>query len=281
MIYEARRRFVLNLNQRFMKKTFLWKTLPLAVLISALVLTVTFAQTGAGTNKKSTNDTVPKKQKQIRNLDDALDELDKGEADMQKAAREIDGEKISREMREAMKGLEIDKTKMKEEIDRAVREIDDQKIQLEVQKAMTQAQKALKEIDMEKLTQEMDASLAKVDMGKVKAELEKVKEIDFSKMKKELEGIRPEVEKSLQEAKKSIEKAKQEITSYKKLVAALDKDGYLNKDANYKVEYKNGELTVNGKTLPAGAVKKYNEYLSDKKDFTLQKAEDGFNINNR
>ncbi|GAA4728569.1 hypothetical protein [Flavisolibacter ginsenosidimutans] len=264
-----------------MKRTFLWKTVPLLVIISALVLTVSFAQTNAGTARKNGNDTVPQKEKQVRNLDEALIELDKGEADMQKALRQIDGEKMEREMREAMKHLEMDKTKMKEYLARAMKELDAQKMNLEMQKDMVNMQKELKEINAEKIRQQAEEAVAKIDTEKMKAQLEKVKEIDFSKMKKELEDMRPEIEKSMREAKKNIEKARQELTSYKNLVNALNKDGYLNKDASYKVEYRSGELTVNGKKLPADAVKKYNEYLSDKKDFTLQKDSDGLNIHNK
>lgn len=251
------------------------------VIISALVLTVAFAQTNVGTAKKNGNDTVPQKEKQVRNLDDALLELDKGEAGMQKALRQIDGEKMEREMREAMKHLELDKVKMKEDLARAMKELDAQKMNLEMQKDRVNMQKELKEINAEKIRQQAEAAVAKIDMEKMKAQLEKVKEIDFSKMKKELKDMRPEIEKSMREAKKDIEKARQELTSYKNLVNALNKDGYLNKDANYKVEYRSGELTVNGKKLPSDAVKKYNEYLSDKKDFTLQKDSDGLNIHNK
>jgi hypothetical protein len=264
-----------------MKRTFLWKTLPLVIFISALVVTAALAQTNLGANEKNTSDTVPKKEKQIRNLDDALLELDKGEAEMHKALREIDGAKLEREMREALKGAEIDKARMKEEVSRAMKELDMQKINLEMQKSMAEAQKTLKEVNAEKIRAQAEAAVAKIDMDKMKAQLEKVKEMDFSRMKKELEGIRPEVEKSMREARKSIEKARQELTAYKNLVNALDKDGYLNKEASYKVEYKSGELIVNGKKLPSDAVRKYNEYLTEKKDFTLQKDNDGLNIHNR
>jgi ElaB/YqjD/DUF883 family membrane-anchored ribosome-binding protein len=124
-------------------------------------------------------------------------------------------------------------------------------------------------------------ALAKVDMKKIEVELDKLEKIDLSKIKTELESIRPEIEKSMKEAKKSIEKARSEITSYKNLVNALDKDDLLDKKANYKIEYKNHELTVNGKKLSADAVKKYSEFLADKRDFTIQKEADDLNINHK
>jgi hypothetical protein len=118
-------------------------------------------------------------------------------------------------------------------------------------------------------------------MEKMKVELQKAQAIDTKKLKEELSQIQPQVEKAMQEAKVSIEKAKKEITAYKNLVNALDNDGLLKKSEHYKVEYRNGELTVNGKTLSAEQIKKYNEYLSGKDNFTLQKDEDGMSINHK
>lgn len=257
-----------------MKQTFLRKKLPLLVVVSGLVLTVAFAQTGSGKNARGTTDTLPEKHKKIRDLDEALLELDRGEAELSKAMKEIDGEKIEREVRASLKSMDIDMAKMKEDLAKAMKEIDMQKMNADLQKA-------LKEIDGEKIKMQVEEAVAKVDMEKVKAELEKVKEIDFSKMRKELENIRPEIEKSMKEARKDIEKARVEITSYKNLVNALDKDGLLNKNEDYKIEYKGNELTVNGKKLSADAVKKYSEFLTGKKEFTLQKEDDDFNIHHK
>lgn len=264
----------------------LWKKLPLLLLISGAVITAAVAQSGAGPGKTTHTDTVPKKQKQVRDLDEALQELDKGEAELQKAFQEFDGEKIGREIRDAMKNMEVDLAKAKAEMEKAVKEFDAQKINLEVQKAMVEVQKALKEIDAEKIKADVQASLAKVDtekmkaeLEKAKAELEKVKDVDFDKVRKELAAVRPEVERALRDAKKDLELARQELTAYRNLVNALDKDGYLQKQASYKVEYKNGELTVNGKKLSSDVVKKYSEFLQGKKDFTLNKDDDNFNIN--
>lgn len=258
-----------------MKKTFLLKNIPLLLLATGLVLTMAFAQTTNSTKeKKTTTDTVPAKQKKIRDLDEALSEVDRGEAEMQKATKEINGEKIDAEIRKAMKALdEVDMAKIKEEVARAMKEVDQQKIELEVQKA-------LKEVQSEKIQKEVQAALAQVDMEKVKAEVEKIKEVDMVKIKEELAKVQPEVEKAMKEAKVSIEKARKEVTAYRNLVNALDRDGLLNKASNYKVEYKNKELTVNGKKLSAEQTKKYSEYLQDRDDFKLEKNEDGLDINN-
>lgn len=258
------------------------KQLPILVLAGGLVVTVvSFAQTSSGSAKTSATDTIPKKQKQVRDLDDALIELDKSEVELSKALREIDSDKIEREIRQAMKSMDVDMTKMKEDIAKAMKEIDGAKINSEVQKALADVQKELKEVDGEKIKRDIEASLAKVDMDKIKAELEEVKKIDFTEMKKELANIRPEIEKSLAEAKKDIEKARKEITSYKNLVDELYRDGLLKKSENYKVEYKNDELTINGKKLPASETKKYSEHLNGKEPFTIQKDKDDFTIHHK
>jgi hypothetical protein len=289
-----------------MKSTLLQKKLPLLLLISGLVVTVAIAQTNSGSTSRNTTDTIPKKEKKVRDLDEALLELDRGEAELSKAMQEIDGEKLEREIRASLKGLDIDMAKMKEDIAKAMKEIDMQKINVDIQKTLKEVdfqklnadlqkelakvdmakvkadvQMALKEIDGEKMKVQVEKALAQADMNKLQIELDKVKNIDVAAMKKELENIRPEIENSMKEARKDIEKARAQLTSYKKLVNALDKDGLLNKKGNYKIEYKNNELTVNGKQLSADALKKYVEYLTDKEDFTIQKEDDDFNINHK
>lgn len=269
-----------------MKKT-LVKKLPVLVLTGGLVLTiVTFAQDNSGKQNPTSNDTFPKKEKKIHDLDEALAELDRGQIELTQALREIDSEKIEKEVRAAMKALELDMGKMKQEMVLALKEVDMQKINAELQKELVDMQKELKGIDGDKLKREIELSIEKIDFEKIKDDLKKVEEIDFSKMKNELQAIRPTIETSMrnarqemEKAKVEIEKAKQEIGDYKNLVNALSKDGYLDKNQNYKVEYKNKELIVNGKKLPGDAVRKYSEFLSDKEDFTIKKEEDNFNIN--
>ncbi|MBB1283640.1 hypothetical protein HRH25_04570 [Flavisolibacter sp. BT320] len=260
-----------------MKQVLSWKKIPLLLIAMGVVAAVAVAQSNAGTQQHATTDTIPKKQKKVRDLDEALAEIDRGELELQRALKDFDGEKMEKEIREAMKSMEIDMAKMKVDIEKAMKEIDSEKISLEIQKAM-------KDVDAEKISKEMKESL-KVEMQKVQTEMQRakeemqtVKEIDMSKMKTELEKIGPEVENAMKEAKVSIEKARKEITSYKNLVEALDRDGHLDKTKDYKIEYKNKELTVNGKKLSVEAVQKYNAYLSDKDGFTLEKDEDGLNI---
>ena len=54
---------------------------------------------------------------------------------------------------------------------------------------------------------------------------------------------------------------------------------HLNKE-NYTIEFKKGELFINGKKQPDSVNKKYSSFLKDKKDFTIQKDAKNFNIKN-
>lgn len=256
-----------------MKQLLSWKKFPLLILACGLLLTVTFAQSNAVKQARSGSDTLPTKHKKVRNLDEAMADLDRSEIELKQAFREINQEKMEKEMREAMKRMEIDMSAVEVDIARAMKDIDMEKINLDVQKAMA-------EIDSEKLKAEVSEAMAKVDMQKIKAEIQKAKSIDFKKMKAEMEAIQPHMKKAMKEAQVGIAQARKEITLYKNLVAALEKDGLLKQDENFTVEYKNGELTINGKKLSAEAAGRYKKYLGNKEDFTLQKDDDGLEINN-
>ncbi len=255
-----------------MKKTMIVKALPALALTGLLALTiVALGQTNSSGAKRDKTDSPPPKHKQIRDLDEALIELENGEGDLTKALKEIDAEKIEREVRATLKNAHIDVAKMKEDVAKAMKDIDMVKINAEVQQS-------LKDLNTDELKREVANALASVDMDEMKAEMDKIKDVDLSKMKIEMENLKPQIEKSMQEAKKEIEKARKKVKAYKSLVDALDKDGLLNKKDPYKVDYKNGELTVNGKKLSTDDLKKYSEFLLNKKDFTLQKEADDFSI---
>lgn len=285
-----------------MKRNFWLKQLPIGILVSALVITAAAWQGQPGKTTRTTTDTIPDKNKKIRNIDDALEQIEKSKQELDRTLNSKDWDK---EMKDALDKVHFDADKMKLQIDEAVKQIDAKKIQEEISKAMKDVDfekmktelkenmdkidvqemkdeiaKAMKQIDAEKIKADINTSLAKVDMDKIKVELDKVKDIDFKEMEESLKKMKPEIEKSMQTAKESIEKAKKEMLEYKSFIDGLDKDGLIDKDKNYTVEYKNGELTINGKKQSAEVVKKYNSFLKDKKDFTIKKDDDGFDIDN-
>ena len=284
-----------------MKRIFWLKQLPILLIVLALVITATAWQGQPGKTTHTITDTIPDKNK-VKNIDDALEQFEKSKKELERTLQQKDWEK---EMKEALDKSDFDAEKMKQQIDEAVKQIETKKMQEQITKAMKevdlekmkvelqqnlekvdmtqmkeQIESAMKQIDAAKIQADISSSIAKIDMEKIKLELDKVKEIDFKGIEENLKKMMPEIEKSMQNAKQSVEKAKKELLEHKAFIDGLDKDGLIDKDKNYTIEYKNGELTINGKKQSAEVVKKYNAYLKAKKDFTIKKDEDHFNIDN-
>jgi chromosome segregation ATPase len=284
-----------------MKRHSWLRQLPIFLVVTALVVTVTAWQVQPGKHTRTITDTVPDKNK-VKDIDDALNQLEKSQKELERTLQQKDWNK---EMKDALDKSHFDAEKLKLQIDEAVKQIDAKKIQEEMTKAMkevdlekmkadlqqslqkvdmnemkVQLESAMKQIDAAKLQADINSAVAKVDIEKMKAELEKVKDIDFKAMEENLDKMKPELEKSMQDAKAGIEKAKKELADYKGLIDGLDKDGLINKSKSYTIQYKEGELTINGKKQSAEVVRKYNSYLKGKKDFTLKKDTGGFDIHN-
>ena len=120
-----------------MSKSFFKMQLPLMLVAGALTLTMIawkedrFAQT-----KISTADTVPKKEKKARNLDEALKELDKAQIELEHSIKEMpvpsfDNEKMKVEIEKALK--ELDSKKIQVQIDEAMKNFDPEKMKAQIQ----------------------------------------------------------------------------------------------------------------------------------------------------
>jgi HSP20 family molecular chaperone IbpA len=287
-----------------MKRKFWLRQLPLALLIG-FVVTIASAQNGSPRTQSPGKDTVPSPNKKVKDIDEALDQLEMSRGELDKTLRELDFQSIEKQIRESLKNLQIDSEKMKAEMDAALKNLDAAKIQLDATRALKDADfdkllkelsrelkgadmerarsemdKALKQLDMEKLHAQIEASIAGIDKEKLRAEMEKIKSVEMEQLHTEMEKLRPELERSMQEAHKSMEKARTELTAYKNFINGLERDGLIDKNKNYTIEYKNGVLTINGKKQPASVVSKYGTFLKDRKDFTLKKDENDFQINN-
>jgi hypothetical protein len=248
--------------------------LPIAILIgvSALVYTTAIGQS-TGKNTAGISDTIPESRKKIKDIDDALLEIELSKKELEQSLKQIDHKKIEEDIRTAMEKLSVDKEKMKVDIEKAIAEIKSEDIQKKIDEA-------LKDIDTEKMHMELTKAMAKINTEEMKKQLEEIKAVDFSKIQQELKNIQPQIEKSMKEAKESIKKAELEIKAYKSFINGLEGDGLINKQEGYKIEYKVGELTINGKKASSETLKKYQDFLKEKKDFTIKKTKDDFDIRN-
>ncbi len=285
-----------------MNRNFLTRKLPLALLATGLVLGAAAWQGSPSKNlQPSANrtDTIP--DRKARNIDEALRELERGrreleqgmkqhdwdkiQVDIDNAMKSIDTKKIQAEMERAMK--EMDMAAVQKQVSEAMKQLDTEKMKADIEKAMASIdkdkmradlEKAMKEIDAEKIRAQVEASLSKIDRQKIEQELQKVKEIDMSKLRDEMRDLRPQIEKAMAEAGESLEKAKAELTNYKTLIDGLDKEGLIKKEGSFTIQYKAGKLLIDGKEQPASLVKKY-PFLESQRDFTIKQDKDDFNIN--
>ena len=269
------------------------------MLVAAIVGTVSIAGAQQNQSGKAKQTFVDTPRTQIKNIDEALKELEKARYELEKSLQNSEWQK---ELNDAMKELDaanlklkieqelkqVDAAKIQAEVQKAMKDIDMEKIKSEMQKALSEVDaekmnkeiaEAMKELDLSKLKLEIETSLSKIDMQKLQEEMKRVQEIDMKKIEEQLKNIQPQIEKSMADARISLENAEKELTAYKTFINGLEKDGLVGKD-NYTIEYKKGELFIDGKKQPDSVLRKYNTFLKEQKDFTIEKNAKNFNIKN-
>jgi len=213
-------------------------------------------------------DTTPKSRSEVTNIDDAIAALDEAE-------------------------VKVNFDEIRATVEDALKNIKSKEFQADIEKAMAEAKKALQEVDWQKIQTEVQAAMKSVDMEKIKADIEKVNEKEMKKvaeeMKKvqeELKKVQPEVDKAMATAKKELEKAKVEIEAarvkvkdYKVVVDGLHEAGLIDKNKDYKIEAKNGELFINGTKADSKVADKYSSILNKYKSFRVSKSDGSFTIN--
>ncbi len=213
-------------------------------------------------------DTTPKSRSEVTNIDDAIAALDEAE-------------------------VKVNFDEIRATVEDALKNVKSKEFQADIEKAMAEAKKALQEVDWQKIQTEVQAAMKSVDMEKIKADIEKVNEKEMKKvaeeMKKvqeELKKVQPEVDKAMATAKKELEKAKVEIEAarvkvkdYKVVIDGLHEAGLIDKNKDYKIEAKNGELFINGTKADSKVADKYRSILNKYKSFRVSKSDGSFTIN--
>jgi hypothetical protein len=192
----------------------------------------------------------------VKDLDQAMKELDEAMKKLDEEMKKFDGEKLEKEIRQAMSSIEkVDMKKIQEEIRAAMKKVDWEKIRVDVDKAMKEAEVKMKEIDFSKMEKEM-------------AEMQEKLKAQQLHMKIDGEKIRREVEEGMKKAKEGMEKAREEMKNLKEFTDELEKDGLIDKKKGYKVELKDGDLFINGTKQPKEVTDKYRKYYR-KENFTI------------
>jgi hypothetical protein len=233
-----------------------------------------------GKDRFTQNDTIPKKIKQPKDLDEVLADLEALDikSTIEQALKSVDMEKLQLQIEQSIKDIDFDK--MEKELKESMAKIDLGKLELEMKEAF-------KDIDLEKMQIELKESLKEIDFEKMKLEFEKVKDVDMKEIQKEMEKVKeemknlgPQLEKEIGKAKEELEKAKIELREFKSFVDGLEKDGLIDKKAGYTLKHADGELFINGKKAPSDVYNKYREFLEKHKKFNLTQRDDEFDFDN-
>lgn len=210
-------------------------------------------------------DTVPKNNNADIRIDmKDLDQTIKKSLEIaEKSLREIDWNKISKQVEISMK--QIDMAKLQMEIDKSMKSIDWNKMKTELDRSMKELDKAKMKMDIEK---EVTDAMKSINMDEMKKSLEEMKKINFDELKKEMEKLKIEMELNkdhltieMNKAKLEMLEAKKGLSELKEMTTEMEKDGLINKKESNTIEYKNKELLINGKKQSQEVTEKYRKYF--------------------
>ncbi|HEY8893289.1 MAG TPA: hypothetical protein VIM79_00625 [Niastella sp.] len=292
LLYEDyRKQLSLNVTTMKLHKTFIWTTLSVLSL-SAVVTLLSF--TGGPQQKQAIAnhyyDTVPKKN-QDRDLDKELRALDKAQEQLQKL-KEKDWQEVQRNIEESISKIDVER--IQQQVDEAIKKIDFEKINRQVQESLRkidfdkierdieQSLNDIKKIDKEEIKREIDKARKQVNEAmekeewkenmkeaqqksneEVKKALENTKK-ELARVKEEMKQQKFDMKKQFDEARQEVDKAKAEVKGYQDMIYGMEKDGLLNTKEDYTIEYKDGDLFVNGKKQPQDVADKYKKNFKKK-----------------
>lgn len=236
-------------------------------------------------------DTVPDKKrdldKELRQLENARKNIsekdwDKIQRDIEESIQKMDIDKIRQEATESMQKLNLDK--VHKQIEESLNRIDFDKLQQQIDESMDKVSKKDIHEQLQKAKMQVDKTLSD---AKWKENYEKAMVFNKEEMEKNMEHLHRNMEKlkvdlqqqkfdfknQMEKAKGELDKAQVELKGYQEMIYDMEKDGLLNTNEDYSIEYKDGDLYVNDKKLPAETAKRYKKYF--KKDKIAIKKEKG------
>lgn len=210
-------------------------------------------------------DTVPEKgcdgSVKLKDLDNLNEELDKSLANISEGLKKIDLDKLMNDVGESLKNINL------KDVSLSLKKIDFDDVLADIKSSLQNIRWEDKEEEMEKALEE-----AREEMEKAKQE---IKNIDTKNIDAELEKARKEIEKSkleikkidfdkiMSEAKIGIDKAKEEIKQIKTMFEEMEKDGLIDRENGFSVEYKDKNLYIDGKKQSDRITDKYRHYFKE------------------
>ncbi len=195
-------------------------------------------------------------------LDDAMKEIDRAMDKIDKNLKVEIPKKVDLELKQAMEELKkVDYSAIAKEVSDALKSVDWSATSREISKA-------LKEVDLE--SKQISKEKMRAEMAEVKKQLEAAK----LESKINLEGMQEVIEKSMQAARKGIEKAREQIGLMKEGLNEMEKEGLIDKKKAYKIQFKDGDLFIDGNKQPKATYEKYRKYFKED-DFTIRNDGEG------
>lgn len=276
---------------------------------TAIVIMAFTGNPGNQDDQPVSTDTIPSTRREgsrpgDRDLDREIRELEKARihlkdidlkkirADIEMSLKDIDLDKIKLDVEKSLKDIDVEK--IQRDVEASIAKIDFDKIEREIELAFDKVEITLDKKEMEKLKEELKKVKVEIrnefNEADFKKEMEQLKKTDLKEIEKDIEEARKEIEKAkisidldqadmkidLEKARVEIEAARIELKAYQEMIYAMEKDGLLDTNKDYVIDYKDGELRINGEKQTDSVTAKYKRYF--KKDVKLEKKNGRFEI---
>ena len=280
---------------------------------SAIVVMAFAGNPGNRQDPKAATDTIPSQKREgslpgDRDLDREIRELERAkiqmkdidlkkiQADIEATLKDINFEKIKVDVEKSLKDIDVEK--IQRDVEASIAKIDFDKIEKEINLALDKVEITLDKKEMDEVKEELkkaklemregfkEADLKK-EMEKVKEELKKINRVEIEK---DLEAARKDIEKArieidldkenlkidMEKVRQEIDEARLELKGYQEMIYKMEDDGLLDTGKGYSIEYRDGELKINGDKQPDSVTSKFKKYF--RKDVKLEKKNGRFEI---
>ncbi|HYK47557.1 MAG TPA: hypothetical protein VEV83_20410 [Parafilimonas sp.] len=198
-------------------------------------------------------DTVPKNKEadiddfNTKDLDKAMDELNEHMKQLDIQLKDLDVN-IDNTIKESLAKVDFDQ--IGKQVEQSVKNINWNEIQMNVDNSIKQAQEHMKDINFDKINDQMKELKEKIQSDEFK------KQFDSDKLQKE-------IDEAMDKANEGMQKAKNELSQFKEFTNELEKDGLIDNKKGYEIEWKNGNLFINGIQQSQEITNKYKKYYRE------------------
>lgn len=180
-------------------------------------------------------------QQEVHHVLSAVD-LAKIQAEAKAAVKKINFEQLNKDIETAMAG--IDKATLERDISRAM--------------------KSVKNIDAAQLKNEINATLKNIRLDQLKGQLENARrdlKMQQQQLDIEMRQIAPGVNNELRETRRQLQRLKD---AYQQ----MERDGLIEKSPANRIQFRDGELYINGERQSKEISEKYRHYFNKRKTVT-------------